>query len=378
MENDILTLAQAELETLSAEELALIPADSLAILTGAAENSGSLQAEFGGMQPEADLEIEKTRDPEAILPGTPFTYEITVTNNGPAPVIPVAATDFLDASLIDNLVDIALVDVDTDGIVVGAGGNLIPGLFGPNSITDLILFMAPESSITYTVEVVIDCDVESGTEIINSAAVETLPFFIDPPENNFDEDIATIESSGNINGLASTAFGTNGDDTIVGSAGNQFLFGLNGDDKIFGGAGIDQIFGGFGDDSLVGGSGNDFLDGQNGEDTLDGACTSLGIGQIDRLIGGADADLFILGNMTDSFYLGNGDLDFAYIPDFATGTDMLVLNGSFEDYELMQTQVLLQNVNITGQGIFQDGDLVALLQQSEAVETDITFVGGII
>jgi hypothetical protein len=188
-----------------------------------------------------------------------------------------------------------------------------------------------------------------------------------PTGNIGDYELNIVTTSAGVFGLGRQLLGSPGDDTIVADPGNNIIFGNFGDDKIFGDAGTDNIFGGFGDDLLNGEAGNDFLDGELGDDTLDGAGATLGVGEIDRLAGGAGSDLFILGNEVDAFYQGFNDLDFAYIVDFNPNVDTLQLNGAAIDYTTQQTSVLFNNLNITGQGIFQGGDLVAILQQSAAV-----------
>lgn len=46
-------------------------------------------------EPEADLAISKTDDPDPVIPGTPLTYTITVTNTGPLDATGVIVTDTL-------------------------------------------------------------------------------------------------------------------------------------------------------------------------------------------------------------------------------------------------------------------------------------------
>jgi hypothetical protein len=55
----------------------------------------------------------------------------------------------------------------------------------------------------------------------------------------------------NLSGLASTAHGDEGDDTLIGGANADIIFGGSGDDNLFGGLGADSIDGGIGRDYLV-------------------------------------------------------------------------------------------------------------------------------
>jgi Ca2+-binding RTX toxin-like protein len=165
-------------------------------------------------------------------------------------------------------------------------------------------------------------------------------------------------------------FGTPGDDVLRGGATNQTINGNLGDDILFGGAGDDKVNGGLGHDILMGGIGNDFLNGGAGYDTLVGVGNTLGVGEIDRLTGGGNADLFVLGDEDDVYYLGGGNSDYAYITDFSSGIDTIQLNGVFADYTFAPVFV----DNIFGQGIFNGGDLVAVIQQGAANPGDLVFV----
>jgi hypothetical protein len=66
------------------------------------------------------------------------------------------------------------------------------------------------------------------------------------------------------------AYGTAGDDVIIGSAGNDVIWGRGGDDLICGNGGHDMLFGEEGRDRIQGGRGNDILYGEEGGDTLMG------------------------------------------------------------------------------------------------------------
>ncbi len=74
----------------------------------------------------------------------------------------------------------------------------------------------------------------------------------------------------NNTGLASVAYGGDGNDKLYGGWGNDELYGGNGNDQLFGGNGNDKLYGDGGNDGLSGGAGNDLLFGGTGLDKIDG------------------------------------------------------------------------------------------------------------
>jgi parallel beta-helix repeat protein len=297
------------------------------------------------------------------LPGEQITYSIEVTVDGAANISDLSIEDIFPAELVGvewSFTDSAgtpfmgMDDIEVDGVVLNAG-----------------------DTITVTATGYLDCDLTSGSVIENTATVAIGGGDMDEnPANNSDTDtsFSISANSPGVSAFGSFLSGTAGNDVIIGNATNQTINGNFGNDSLYGSGGNDQINGGFGDDLLVGGSGDDQISGGVGNDTLDGACTTLGVGQIDRLTGNGGFDYFILGNELGAFYLGNGNQDFAYITDFNPGVDTIQLNGMLGDYTFMQTTVFANGINISGQGIFQGGDLVAILQQSSANPGDLVFV----
>jgi hypothetical protein len=297
------------------------------------------------------------------LPGEQITYSIEVTVDGAANISDLSIEDIFPAELVGvewSFTDSAGTpfmgtdDIEVDGVVLNAG-----------------------DTITVTATGYLDCDLTSGSVIENTATVAIGGGDMDEnPANNSDTDNSFSISANSPGVFGSFAFlsGTAGNDVIIGNNFNQTINGNFGNDSLFGSGGNDQLNGGFGDDLLVGGSGDDQISGGVGNDTLDGACTTLGVGQVDRLTGNGGFDYFILGNEIGAFYLGNGNQDFAYITDFNPGVDTIQLNGAIGDYTFMQTTVFANGINISGQGIFQGGDLVAILQQSFATPGDLVFV----
>jgi serralysin len=167
-----------------------------------------------------------------------------------------------------------------------------------------------------------------------------------------------------------TSTATPGGDWLLGGDANNTINGNLGDDTLIGGYGDEKLNGGLGNDLLLGSGGNDQLSGGTGNDTLNGAYGTYGIGQVDRLTGNSGSDYFILGTALAPYYYGNGDDDYAYITDFNRFQDKIVLHGQYSDYTFQQTTV----DNISGQGIFFDGDLIAILQYSSATPGSIVYV----
>jgi Ca2+-binding RTX toxin-like protein len=125
-------------------------------------------------------------------------------------------------------------------------------------------------------------------------------------------------------------YGEGGNDTLIGHNNRDYLYGQEGDDVISGGNGDDVLVGWTGNDTLKGDGGNDYLSGDAGIDTITGAdLTTLGVGEIDTIYGGADADIIKLGNSSSSFYddgiAGNGITDYARIMDFDVNVDTIEL-----------------------------------------------------
>lgn len=94
-------------------------------------------------------------------------------------------------------------------------------------------------------------------------------------------------------GNAATLNGGSGHDLLVAGSHGDRLAGNGGDDMLIGGNGNDQIYGGTGSDTLFGGNGNDYLSGGSG---------------------------------ADNFVFDNAAVVHATISDFASGTDLIILD----------------------------------------------------
>ncbi len=91
------------------------------------------------------------------------------------------------------------------------------------------------------------------------------------------------------------AFGSNGNDTLIGGPGNDILSGLGGNDILRGNGGNDNIFGGTGNDTITGGVGNDTIDAGNDNDSIQGN------GGNDTIFGGNGNDFIVGGTLVQQF-----------------------------------------------------------------------------
>ena len=199
-----------------------------------------------------------------------------------------------------------------------------------------------------------------------------------------------------------TVFGDNDDDVIYGEDGNDILSGGNGSDLLNGGEGSDRLFGDSdndlldggdgndrlnaedGDDLIIGGMGSDVIFGGRGNDTISGVDATQGnpgFTDVDTLQGGEGRDLFQLGD-ADNFYYSDiqvffpnetsGFLSYASIEDFASGEDLIQLNGSAEQYILQSTEdnpVFNENNLPTGTAIIRHGG--AILEDDEPTDLPV-------
>jgi uncharacterized repeat protein (TIGR01451 family) len=108
----------------------------------------------------ADLSVLKTDLPDPAVAGLPFTYTITVINNGPADAIGVALTDTLPA---DVTLAMALA---SQGTYTGISGTWDVGVIVATDRATLTLVVTPHASLPH------------GTVLINSAVVAGS--YIDP------------------------------------------------------------------------------------------------------------------------------------------------------------------------------------------------------
>lgn len=110
-------------------------------------------------------------------------------------------------------------------------------------------------------------------------------------------------------GITVRAWGSIGDDTLIGDLGNQEFHGGAGNDFIDAQAGKDTVCGEAGDDNLSGGDDADWIDGDSGDDSLAGGWgydRLFGDDGADDLSGGEDRDKLEGGDGTDRLEGGGG------------------------------------------------------------------------
>ena len=165
-------------------------------------------------------------------------------------------------------------------------------------------------------------------EAISTAGVQTIT-------TGAGADVITATTTAATNIITSGA----GNDTVTilaSATGNYTIHGNEDNDTIIGGAGNDTIYGDIGNDILTGFNPNS---------------SSLGLGEIDNLNGGAGSDRFILGDSNwigydDGSNTASGVADYANIADFNSSEgDVIQLRGSSSDYLLTavgaDTQILI-------------------------------------
>ncbi|MCI0489543.1 MAG: HYR domain-containing protein [Blastocatellia bacterium] len=156
---------------------------------------------------EADLAVTKTNGVTTEAPGTPTTYTIVVTNNGPNQVVGATIADTFPAALTGVTF--------TSAAMGGATGNTASGAGNINDTVN----MPVGSSITYTVMATID---PAATGTLSNTATVTVPAGVsDPvPANNSATDTDTLTPEGDLsvtktNGVTTAVPGTPTTYTIV-------------------------------------------------------------------------------------------------------------------------------------------------------------------
>ncbi len=168
--------------------------------TGTATDSDTLAA-------QADLVVTKTDGVTSVVPGTPTTYTIVVTNNGPSNVTGATVSDVMPAAVASDTFTTVATGGAT-GFTASGGGN----------INDTVNLPAG-STITYTVVANISGSA-TGT-VVNTATVATPPGMTDPtPGNNTATDTDTLTAQADLSisktdGVTSVVPGTSTTYTIV-------------------------------------------------------------------------------------------------------------------------------------------------------------------
>lgn len=115
---------------------------------------------------------------------------------------------------------------------------------------------------------------------------------------------------------------------------------------------------------------------------------SLGVNEVDVLIGGPGQDTFMLGRLEVTrniiravpFYVGNGNQDFARIQNFEVGRDIIQLAGVPSNYLLESIEGNVHILRNFNEGLFASlpaPDLVAIVEAVPSLgEESLTFVQG--
>jgi uncharacterized repeat protein (TIGR01451 family) len=154
------------------------------------------------LTPQADLAVTKDDSKTSAVPGTPDTYTITVSNNGPSTVTSVILADAVPAALLNPVF-----------------GTPSAGSYDPVTGVWSGLSLAKGQSITITLTGTID-PAATGT-LTNTANVAPPPGVIDPnPANNNDSDTDTLTPQADLaitktDGVMSVVPGTSTTYTIV-------------------------------------------------------------------------------------------------------------------------------------------------------------------
>lgn len=108
----------------------------------------------------------------------------------------------------------------------------------------------------------------------------------------------------------------------------------------------------------------------------DSRATSLGVGEIDLLVGGSGVDNFLLASEQSAsnptaqrFYVGRGNADYAYIKSFTQSQDFIELAGKPSDYVQNSGSFAVTGNRASGVSISTNtGDLVALVEGVQSLQ----------
>ncbi len=177
-----------------------LTADVQATATGTLTNTASITAPTGvtdptpanntatdtdTLNPTADLTITKTDGSVFEIPGTPVTYTIVATNNGPSNVTSATITDTIPSAL-----------TNAGWTCVAAAGATCGAAFGTGDITDTVSLPAT-GSVTYTVTA--DVRATATGTLTNAASINTPTGVTDPtPANNTATDTDALRVSADL------------------------------------------------------------------------------------------------------------------------------------------------------------------------------------
>ena len=249
-------------------------------------------------RPVADLAIAKADDPDPVVAGEPLTYELTVTNNGPAEAKETTVTDELpagttvtgsraeqgscteDAGTVECVLD-PLPSGASRTVTITAIANQAGEITNEASVRGNVSDRSPSN----------DSATETTTVLAANDGGEPPPDGEPPPGGG---------GRGECAGRSAAIVGTRGDDRLIGTMAEDVIAGLEGDDLLRGLRAADCLSGGRGADTLKGGRGGDLLRGGRGRDRLNG-----GKGR-DKLAGGRGKDRVRGGRGRDRIRGGRG------------------------------------------------------------------------
>lgn len=125
---------------------------------------------------QADLSLSKTASASTVTAGTPFTYTLTVTNNGPQVAQGVVINDALPSSL-------SFISCNASGGTCGSTGNSFQASFAS---------LAVGSSGTVTVTVLLAANTAAGTTLVNTASAQSLTNDPNPSNNTASAAITAV------------------------------------------------------------------------------------------------------------------------------------------------------------------------------------------
>ena len=240
-------------------------------------------------RPVADLAITKGDGADPAVAGSPLTYTLTATNNGPGAAKETTVTDELPAGVTFSG---ATTPQGTCAQVAG-------------TVECDVGTLASGASRTVTITVV----PQAAGQLTNKAMVRG-NVSDRVPANDSDLETTTVVAGsggggdyyeqGRCGGRAPTVVGGPGAQSIVGTGGDDVILGLGGRDRINGRGGDDVICGGGGKDRLKGKGGEDRVRGGSAKDRVDGGNAD------DRLTGQGGPDRLRGGNGDDRCHGGRG------------------------------------------------------------------------
>lgn len=241
-----------------------------------------------------------------------------------------------------------------DTIIAGGGSDLLDGGAGNDNL------YGGAGNDLYYADSRGDLIFENADEG-NDWVIASVGFYLYDNIERLKLDSSAASAFGVGNGLANILEGNQGDNLLIGGGGddsvegyngNDSLFGESGNDTLSGGRGIDYLAGGIGNDTLTGGDEADALYGEDGDDLIDGGDTfhtdilvggagndtldgTSGLGDYDRMDGGAGDDLYFVDTPNDlTFEAAGGGIDTVYANINGAGyylyafTENLILEGN--------------------------------------------------